>query len=606
MGAKMEKTDKYLKTIEKELKSLEKSKRNSIINELKDHINERMDEEERQSLDKIIEIIGKPKDVAKGYLNICEEPHITQKTWIIAVSIIVSIILLILGIYYLLILVDALSKNNLEYTKYLLFIPFILLAISTELISLTIIQKSSKYFKKFKPIFLTYLFVGIILIGVAFFPFIEKYDLTTSLSFPDASQPNIKIDHENNVHIIWINSIQKGRLRERSIHYSKINKNGEKIVDDLFIGLCSLYYQFDIDNIGNVHLIYREEVQQTGNTYSIFLKYVKIDSLGKIIRELIISEDFDFSEDCFSLALDSKNNLHLVYLEEHMRLGRDKIRYPILTYANINDKGSIKYKNISKDCPDSPKIAIDTNDNIYIVWKDAKNWHENNSAGTLNYDVYLTKIINNKIVVNKTKLSDKPHELYFPKIFNIDDNVIILWDDYENIYWEIFDNKSRGLISFSSLNIKKSGSYSGSNQYKTMMDTNKKIYFDKNSNFYLEKYINKKYGYIFIQKNDFLDNNNISAETNLRYDLLNAFSYSQYLDFDSENNIHIVYIKKVEHEKYESRDILYTSGNSTIQINPLIEFKDDKNEVKNTGLLIILITLIPIIISFMGVKKSRK
>ena len=253
----MEGVEKYLKLIEKELKSLEKSKKESIINELKDHLNERLSEEEKKSLDKIIEVIGKPEEVAKGFLNICEAETKTQKKWIIGISIIVGIILLIFGIFYFLHLHDAISKDEIEYTKFLLFIPFILLAISIELIFLSISQKSGKFFKKFKSIFFAYLTIGVILISVALFPLFEKNDLTTTISIPDASHPEIKIDNENNVYIVWTNRIINEKSWDYTIHYGKLNKKQEIEINDFLIGSNS-YFKFEIDNIGNLHIIYRE------------------------------------------------------------------------------------------------------------------------------------------------------------------------------------------------------------------------------------------------------------------------------------------------------------------------------------------------------------
>ena len=361
----MEGGEKYLKLIEKELNSLDIKTRESIINELKDHIKERLDEEERQSLDKIIEIIGKPKEVAKGYLNICGEIYKPPDKVYIWFSIFIGTILFLFGLYYLIKISVAVSKSEVEYKPFFLIASFLFISLGFSHIYMAYKQNTEfKFIRNFKRLTFVYLVVGIILISIAFTAIAANKSPTKTISIPNAQSTKISIDKEDNTHILWI---ENDNFQYWSLHYTKIGRNADKLIDNVEIVKIDGelghfgYYKSKIGSNGNIHIvlvvneIYKEEE---------YLRYIKINKNGELtINRKVI--DINRGNPC-DFEIDSEGNIY-IGIEVYDKEGN------YIIYKKIDNKGKIISQKVKENSSISYlDIDIDSKNNVYIVWDEGK------------------------------------------------------------------------------------------------------------------------------------------------------------------------------------------------------------------------------------------
>lgn len=174
-------------------------------------------------------------------------------------------------------------------------------------------HESRKVAKKIIIIVSVYV-IGIIIISLIFS---TNESVTAKIS---VKRPTIHLDSENNVHIGWIETIKNFPTGSysTSLHYTKQDSTGNALIKDTVITSdCSYplifgpWIKTDIKN--NIHIFWLDE-----GKHNVF--YKKLNKQGKTIVETmkIINNDpiqhhFTTPPISFSFAIDSSDNVHMLW-----------------------------------------------------------------------------------------------------------------------------------------------------------------------------------------------------------------------------------------------------------------------------------------------------
>jgi len=247
-------------------------------------------------------------------------------------------------------------------------------------------------------------------------------------ALPNRYNPSIAIDNNGNVHMVWYDY----RGGDQEIYYKKLDNNGNIIVDDTRLTNYSgpsLNPSIAIDNDNNVHVVWLD--YRDGGRRGIY--YTKLNNDGNIIvNDIRLTAHPSMSYDP-SIAIDSHNNIHIIWSEYED--GDVEIYYEKL---DNNGNTLVDDKRLTEDPErsENPSIAIDSKDNVHIVWQDYRDG---------NYEVYYKRLDNNgnTIVPDKILLDNDAKSSEYPSIaIDSKDNIHIVWQDYRDgnadVYYKNF------------------------------------------------------------------------------------------------------------------------------------------------------------------------
>lgn len=213
----------------------------------------------------------------------------------------------------------------------------------------------------------------------------KKVTPSTAYQFTECSR-QIVTDSSNNVHIVW--------RKNKDIHYAKLDGNGNVLINDKFISSGAyphLYYPYlTVDSSDNLHVSINEWAQGT--------RYLKLNNNGDVlIEKQSIGEHSSYWCGEPSIAVDSQNNVYLTWFDT-FELG---IHLTKLDGDGNTIIDNMKVCDILNCWEARPKIAIDSNDDIHLVWQDEDEndiWQlyymKLNSTGGISVDM---KVITNRI-----------------------------------------------------------------------------------------------------------------------------------------------------------------------------------------------------------------
>ncbi len=171
-----------------------------------------------------------------------------------------------------------------------------------------------------------------------------------------------------------------------------------------------------------------------------------------------------------------------------------------------------------------PSLAIDSNNNVHIAWRDYRNG---------NFEIYYTKLDNNgNTLVEDTRLTFAPYSSYRPSLgIDSNNNVHITWEDERDGNWEIYytklDNNGNTLVDDTRLTFNSTHSFWPS------------IAIDSNNNVHITWYDgrdgNDEIYYTKLGNNG----NTLVDDTRLTFD--SRFSRVPTIAIDSNNNVHITW-----------------------------------------------------------------
>ncbi len=304
-----------------------------------------------------------------------------------------------------------------------------------------------------------------------------KDDMRVTNDSANSYRPDIVVDSQNNIHIIWKDTKEKG-----GIFYKTYNKTNWS--DDLLLnpnppkwGHCptiaiGLYNNIHIAFLAQPADSYNEEIWYTvynGSSWSTPLRLttnsglspswmpqigprIVADSKGYVYifwtdtsdtypdgRDITYvyyngtnwsvkqraTDDHRDEYDHFNpvVAVDSNDNIHLVYVStEPAKYGVYKIHYR--KFDGINWSDEINVSNSLYGAKNLPSVAADSNDNLHVVWHDSRD----DPAG-IKCEIYYSKLNSNgSVLISNLRLTDYSNTSWGPSIvIDKQDNIHIIW-----------------------------------------------------------------------------------------------------------------------------------------------------------------------------------
>ncbi len=240
---------------------------------------------------------------------------------------------------------------------------------------------------------------------------------------------SMQADQQGNLYIIENKFDQALRP---SVYLYKYDPDGEPLIQDrrLTFSLDALQPDAALDRDGNIYLAWRDSRDGTTEIY-----YKKLDNNGQpLINDIRVTPLGGLNSLAPSIALDTNNDVHIVWHDD--RDGNWEIYYTKLNGADGSTL--VDDTRLTADVAYSfyPKIARIGN-SFHVVWHDARSG---------NLDVYYTKLDNNgNTLIDDTALTTDLSSSLYPAIVADARNAHIVWQDNRDGNWEIYYEKLDGM-----------------------------------------------------------------------------------------------------------------------------------------------------------------
>jgi len=186
-----------------------------------------------------------------------------------------------------------------------------------------------------------------------------------------------------------------------------------------------------IDSKDNIHIVWQGRFQ--GNN-SWQIRYRKYDSAQGEWQDIenLTSEEFDQQNP--SIAIDSQDNIHIVWSGKIPGYTYSQIRYQKYTdsWQTIEKLSDQEYCFIPTYChsifnQDRPVLAIDSNDNLHLVWRGQNYWSGVGAGGT-SYGIYYRKYAGSWQNIKQLKKASFDKGKFLSVAIDDDNNVHIVWE----------------------------------------------------------------------------------------------------------------------------------------------------------------------------------
>ena len=191
---------------------------------------------------------------------------------------------------------------------------------------------------------------------------------------------SIAVDSMDNIHVVWIGTGYGDNTGYYNIQYRMRNTSGWQPRENLTDIECE---QFEpaiaIDTHDNIHVVWYG-CGWGNNPSSDNIQYKMRTETGWQNQESVT--DSSYSQTYPSIAVDSLDNIHVVwegYGSTHSL--NSNIKYRVKTETGWNQLENIT--DIDAD-QNYPSIALDSQDNIHVVWH-GENWGSNPDANNIQY-----------------------------------------------------------------------------------------------------------------------------------------------------------------------------------------------------------------------------
>ncbi len=279
--------------------------------------------------------------------------------------------------------------------------------------------------------------------------FYKKKDVVTEIwtttevisteSTGDSNTPDLTIDSFDNLHVAWSDGTDYGGAGiGADIFYKCMNKTlsswtiTEVVSTESTSGGGSWYASIDVDSDQNIHIAWNDDtnIGGAGTDEDIFYKKWNSSISAWTTTEIVSTESTSDSYRA-SLVVDSNHNAHIAWfdLTNYNGAGGDyDIFYKLwnLTSSSWTTTEVVSYESTgqSSEC----KIAIDSENDIHIIWGDATDY---NGSGT-DLDIfyksldYETNIWSPQIVVS----TESTEHTTYPDLFvDLRGNIHVSWCD---------------------------------------------------------------------------------------------------------------------------------------------------------------------------------
>jgi hypothetical protein len=235
----------------------------------------------------------------------------------------------------------------------------------------------------------------------------------------------IAVDSSNNIHVVWYRS----SAGNDEIYYKKSTDGGLSWTSGKRLTWNSGNSRnpaIAVDSSNNIHVVWFDNA--SGN-YEIYYKRSTDGGTTWMLKRMTWNSGD--SEDA-TIAIDSSDNIHVVWFDNIP--GNNEIYYKVSTNGGLTWSGA---RRITWNLGDSrnPAIALDSSNNIHVTWHD----------GTpSNYEIYYRKSTNGGVSWGSAKrLTWNSGASYDPAIaMDSDNHIHVIWYDNTSGNEEIFYLKS--------------------------------------------------------------------------------------------------------------------------------------------------------------------
>jgi len=231
--------------------------------------------------------------------------------------------------------------------------------------------------------------------------------------------PSIAIDSQDNIHVVWRGYGWGSNTNRNNIRYRKRTSSGwqsHEAVTDIS------YHQYDpaiaVDSQDNIHAVWCGGGWGTNTSYN-NIQYRKRTSSGWQTQESVTDTNNNQSRP--AIAIDSNDNVHVVWQGKGWgtNTANDDIQYRKRTSSGWQTQEDVTDKT---DYQQSPSIAIDSNDDIHVVWY-GYGWGTNTSYYNIRYRKRTSSGWQSHEAV-----TDKDNNQYDPTIaIDKNDNIHVVW-----------------------------------------------------------------------------------------------------------------------------------------------------------------------------------
>ncbi len=267
-------------------------------------------------------------------------------------------------------------------------------------------------------------------------------DIQLTNQINNSVSPDVVVDSQDSLHVVWTDT----RLNSLgSIFYTKLDNNGTTLIDDLMIANETNQRDFPRINVGSDNspsiVWYDSRLGSNSANWDIF--YKKLNSTGSnLTGDVRVSFNTTSQSDWPVVVVDSNNNANIVWYDT--RFTTYGIFYEKLNSTGGNITSETQIVNLSPNNRFDPDIAIDSNNNIHVVWYEQQDG---------NNEIYYKKLNSTgSNLTGDTRLTNNANSSQEPTIaVDSQGNVHITWQDRVNgeaateIYYEELNNSGINL-----------------------------------------------------------------------------------------------------------------------------------------------------------------
>jgi hypothetical protein len=240
----------------------------------------------------------------------------------------------------------------------------------------------------------------------------------------DSWNPKIAIDSQDNIYVVWYGETPG----DREIFLKKSMNGGSSWTQKRLTWNSgdSMNPSIAIDSQDNIYVVWTDA---TPGNREIFLKKSTNGGTSWAKKRLTWNSGNSWNP---SIAIDSQDNIYVVWDDDTPG------DYEILMKKSMNGGTTWTQKRLTWNSGDSrfPSITIDSKDNIYVVW-------ENDKPNLFNTEIFLKKSTNGGTSWTQKRLTRTFDGSWNPKIaIDSKDNIYVVWDDWTPGNGEIFLKKS--------------------------------------------------------------------------------------------------------------------------------------------------------------------
>ncbi|MFX1574519.1 MAG: hypothetical protein ACFFB0_17395 [Promethearchaeota archaeon] len=258
----------------------------------------------------------------------------------------------------------------------------------------------------------------------------SNLEVVTSESTLQTNTPSLAVDHKGNIHVTY--------QEHMDIYYKRLNMSThswstpELVSSESTPISSSSSPSIAIDSAGNVHIVWEDssDINGAGIDLDIFYKRYDVALRNWTTTEVVSTESAN-SSSAPCLAIDSSDNIHIMWTDFTNYAGAGLDADIFHKYYNVETNSWTTVEVISTESnADSlyPSFAIDSLDNLHVAWVDGTNY---NNAGN-DWDIFYKFFKQNTSSWSTTEVvfTESNAESLFPSLaIDKEDNIHIVWVD---------------------------------------------------------------------------------------------------------------------------------------------------------------------------------